>query len=352
MDQLSFASLDFAAKKKRTKRDVFLAEMAAVVPWDALEAVIEPHYPKIGPKGGRRPFPLATMLRIYCLQQWYKLSDPGAEEALYDIQSMRAFAGLELGREAIPDETTILNFRHLLERHALTKAIFAAVAEHLEAKGEMLRGGTIVDATLIAASPSTKNREQKRDPEMSSSKKGNQWYFGMKAHVGVDAESGLVHTAGVTTGKVHDAKVMHRLIREDDRAVYGDKGYASDEKKRSAEDAGVLWAVNSRRVSVLAIAVSARFAPRSSTSSASSNASSPIARCATAASRRTARGCSPCSRSPTSSSLAADLRPHEGKIGSSGLFQRRVSSPSAAVPGKTPTSFNASERQPCCSEVP
>jgi transposase, IS5 family len=174
------------------------------------------------------------------------LSDPGAEEALYDIQSMRAFAALDLGRDAIPDETTILNFRHLLERHDLTKAIFSAVAEHLTAKGELLRGGTIVDATLIAASPSTKNKEQKRDPAMTQSKKGNQWYFGMKAHVGVDAESGLVHTAGVTTGKVHDAKVMHRLIREDDRAVYGDKGYASDAKKRAAEDAGVLWGVKER----------------------------------------------------------------------------------------------------------
>ena len=161
-EQLSFASLDFAAKKKRTKRDVFLAEMTAVVPWAKLEALIEPHYPRLGVQGGRRPFSLSTMLRTYCLQQWYNLSDPGAEEALYDIQSMRAFAGLELG---------------LLERHELTKAIFAAVAEHLAAKGELLRGGTIVDATLIAASPSTKNREQKRDPEMSSSKKGNQWYL-------------------------------------------------------------------------------------------------------------------------------------------------------------------------------
>jgi IS5 family transposase len=246
MDQLSFASLDFAAKKKRTRRDVFLAEMAAVVPWAALEAVIEPHYPKIGPKGGRRPFPLGVMLRIYCLQQWYNLSDPGAEEALYDIQSMRAFCGLELGRDAIPDETTILNFRHLLEAHALTKAVFAAVAAHLEARGALLRGGTIVDATLIAASPSTKNKDGKRDPEMRSSKKGNQWYFGMKAHVGVDAESGLVHTAGVTAGSVHDAKVMDRLIREDDTAVYGDKGYASDERKRAAEDAGVLWAVKEK----------------------------------------------------------------------------------------------------------
>src|SRR6476619_6789900 len=159
-NQLSFASLEFAAKKKRTKRDVFLGEMAAVVPWGMLEALIEPHYPKLGPQGGRRPFPLAAMLRIYCLQQWYNLSDPGAEEALYDIQAMRAFAGLELGRDAIPDETTVLNFRHLLERHDLTKAIFAAVAEHLEARGAMLRGGTIGDATLIAASPSTKNAAQ------------------------------------------------------------------------------------------------------------------------------------------------------------------------------------------------
>jgi len=246
MDQLSFASLDFAAKKKRTKRDVFLAEMAAVVPWSALESVVEPHYPRVGPQGGRRPFPLPVMVRIYCLQQWYSLSDPGAEEALYDIQSMRSFCGLELGRDAIPDETTILNFRHLLERHDLTKAIFAAVAEHLEARGEMLRGGTIVDATLIAASPSTKNKEGKRDPAMRSSKKGNQWYFGMKAHVGVDAKSGLVHTAGVTTGSVHDARVMARLMREDDRAVYGDKGYVSAEKKRAAEDAGVLWAVKEK----------------------------------------------------------------------------------------------------------
>src|SRR6478672_5187094 len=246
MDQLSFASLDFAAKKKRTKRDVFLAEMAAVVPWSALESVVEPHYPRVGPQGGRRPFPLPVMVRIYCLQQWYSLSDPGAEEALYDIQSMRAFCHLELGRDAIPDETTILNFRHLLETHALTRAVFEAVAEHLEARGALLRGGTIVDATLIAASPSTKNAAGQRDPEMRSSKKGNQWYFGMKAHIGVDAKSGLVHTAGVNTGSVHDAKVTDNRVREDDRAVYGDKGYANDRKQRQAEAAGVLWAVKAK----------------------------------------------------------------------------------------------------------
>jgi IS5 family transposase len=139
-----------------------------------------------------------------------------------------------------------LNFRHLLERHELTKAIFVAIAEFLETRGALLRGGTIIDATLIAASPSTKNKAQKRDPEKRSSKKGNQWYFGMKAHIGVDATSGLVHTAGVTTGSVHDTKVMDNLIREDDRAVYGDKGYANDRKQRQAEAAGVLWAVKAK----------------------------------------------------------------------------------------------------------
>src|SRR6201996_5921636 len=223
--QLSFASLDFAGKKKRTKRDVFLAEMAAAVPWSVLEALIEPHYPKAGPNGGRRPFPVAVMLRIYCLQQWYNLSDPGAEEALYDIQSMRAFCNIELGRDPIPDETTILNFRHLLELHALTKAVFEAVAAHLEARGALLRGGTIVDATLIAASPSTKNAAGPRAPERPSSKKGNQWHFGMKAHIGVDASSGLVHTAGVTSGSVHDATVMDRLVRADEPPGFGGQGY-------------------------------------------------------------------------------------------------------------------------------
>ena len=245
MTQLSFATLDHRSKKKRTKREAFLAEMEAVVPWALLLALIEPYYPKAG--NGRRPYPLVVMLRIYFLQQWYQLSDPGAEEALYDIQSMRAFAGLELGRDAIPDETTVLNFRHLLERHDLTKSMFDAVSSHLEDKGALLRGGTIMDATLIAASPSTKNKAGKRDAQMSQSKKGNQWYFGMKAHIGVDARSGLVHTAGVTTGKVHDAKVMDNLIREDDRAVFADKGYVNEKKKRAARAAGVYWAVREQR---------------------------------------------------------------------------------------------------------
>ena len=245
MTQLSFATLDHQNKKKRTKREMFLAEMDQVVPWALLMALIEPYYPKSG--NGRRPYRLEVMLRIYLLQQWYQLSDPGAEEALYDIQSMRAFCGLELGHDAIPDETTILNFRHLLERHDLTTALFEAVSAHLEDKGAMLRGGTIMDATLIAASPSTKNKAGRRDPAMTQSKKGNQWYFGMKVHVGVDARSGLVHTVGVTTGKVHDAKVMGNLIREDDRAVFGDKGYVNDKKKRRARAAGVYWGVKDQR---------------------------------------------------------------------------------------------------------
>jgi len=244
MTQLSFATLAHRHKKKQTKREKFLAEMDAVVPWALLLALIEPYYPKAG--NGRRPHPLEVMLRIYFLQQWYQLSDPGAEEALYDIQSMRAFAGLELGHDAIPDETTILNFRRLLERHDLTKALFEAVSRHLEDKGALLRGGTIMDATLIAASPSTKNKDGKRDPDMSQSKKANQWYFGMKVHIGVDTRSGLVHTAGVTTGKVHDARVMDNLIREDDRAVFGDKGYVNEKKKRAARAAGVYWAVKDK----------------------------------------------------------------------------------------------------------
>ncbi len=245
MDQQSFSSLDYAHKKKRTKREIFLGEMDAAVPWARLEGLIGPHYVK--PRKGRPQMPLIVMLRIYFLQQWYDLSDPGAEEALYDIHSMRNFAGLELGRNAIPDETTILNFRHLLEHHHLTKALFAAVKSYLEERSLLMRGGTIMDATLIAASPSTKNRDGKRDPDMSQSKKGNQWYFGMKAHIGVDARSGLVHTVKTTTGKVHDAKLTGDLIRPDDSVVFGDKGYVSDKRKRAARADGICWAVKDKR---------------------------------------------------------------------------------------------------------
>ena len=219
--------------------------MDSVVPWARLEALIAPHYTK--PRKGRPQMPLVVMLRIYFLQQWYGLSDPGAEEALYDMHSMREFAGLDLVHDAIPDETTILNFRHLLEAHNLTQALFGAVTDYLEDQSLLMRGGTIMDATLIAASPSTKNKSAGRDPDMSQTKKGNQWYFGMKAHIGVDAKSGLVHTVKTTTAKVHDARMTDDLIRADDKVIFGDKGYVSDKRKRATRAGGVLWAVKDKR---------------------------------------------------------------------------------------------------------
>ena len=294
------------------------------------------------------------MLRIDRLQQWYTLSDPGAEEALYDIQSMRAFCGLELGRDAIPDETTILNFRHLLERHELTKAIFSAVSEHLAAKGELLRGGTIVDATLIAASPATKNKEGRRDPEMSQSKKGNQLVFRHEGSCRVDAESGLVHTAGVTTGKVHDAKVMDRLIREDDAAVYGDKAYASEAKKRAAEDAGVLWAVKEKAKPGRDLTQRQRARNRRfGRVRAKVEHIFRIVKCqlrlskgAIAASPRTARRYSRSWRSPISTSSAADLRPQrEG-----GGFRRpAIEPPTGQSQRKSSLVATADPRRPCYS---
>jgi transposase, IS5 family len=241
MKQQSLASLTYEVMKKRTKRETFLNEMERVVPWDRLEKLIEPHYPKVGK--GRPPRGLKVMLRIYCLQQWYGLSDPGVEEALYDMESMRRFVGLELGEDAIPDETTVLNFRHLLEEHNLASAVFESVKAYLGEQGLLLSGGSIVDATIIHAPSSTKNQRRERDPEMSSTKKGNTWHFGMKAHISVDVNSGLVHTVGITTASEHDNSVISELIREDDRAVFGDKGYASDQTKRAARQAHVYWAV-------------------------------------------------------------------------------------------------------------
>ena len=243
MKQTTFASLAYAGKKKRTRREKFLSEMEAVVPWARLVALIEPHYPKAGPKGGRPPMSLVVMLRVYCLQQWYALSDPAAEEALYDSDAMRRFAGLELGDDAIPDETTILNFRHLLERHELTRAIFEAVNAYLRERGILLREGTLVDATLIDAPSSTKNKQGARDPEMTSTKKGNAWYFGMKAHVGVDLDSGLVHTLKASTAKVHDSRKFGDLLHGDERAVFGDKGYVSGEREAEFRAQGKVWGV-------------------------------------------------------------------------------------------------------------
>ena len=235
MKQLSFSDAEYGGKRKRTRREVFLAEMERAVPWRQLEGLIEPHYPKIG--GGRPPYALSTMLRIHCLQQWYGLSDPAMEEALYEIASMRQFAGLSLARGAVPDETTILKFRHLLERHELARQIFEAIKGHLQAKGLMLRQGTIVDATIVSAASSIKNSTGERDPEMHQTRKGNQWYFGMKAHVGVDAESSLVHSLIGTAANVADVTQAHDLLHGEETVAFGDAGYTGvgkrPERKRS-----------------------------------------------------------------------------------------------------------------------
>jgi len=208
---------------KKTRRAEFLEEMEQVVPWKKLCTLIEPHYPKAG--NGRPPVGVERMLRMYFLQQWFNLSDPGVEEALYDSVVMRDFVGIDLGREPVPDETTICKFRHLLEEHGLGGEMLEAVNLHLEDKGVPITTGTIVDATIIHAPSSTKNREQKRDPEMHQTRKGKQWYFGMKAHVGVDSRTKLIHTAVVTPANVADARVLPELLHGEERKIWGDQAY-------------------------------------------------------------------------------------------------------------------------------
>ena len=242
MMTVSFASLAYENKKKKTRREKFLEEMNQVIPWEELFQIIKKYYPKAG--NGRQPMPLERMLRIYFLQQWYGLSDPAMEDALYDIESMRRFAGIDIESDVIPDETTILHFRHLLERHELTKKIFEKTQRYLSDKGFLLREGTIVDATIINAPSSTKNQDKTRDKEMRQTKKGNQWYFGMKTHVGTDIRRGLAHSIVVTDAAVHDSQVMDKLLHGEEQAVYGDKAYTSEEKKKEYEAKGVKWCVN------------------------------------------------------------------------------------------------------------
>ena len=213
----------FERYSKKTRRAVFLEEMEQVVPWAALGALIEPHYPKAG--NGRPPVGVERMLRIYFLQQWFNLSDPAVEEALYDSAVMRSFVGIDLGREPVPDETTVCKFRHLLEEHQLGGQMLQAVNLHLQSQGVRITRGTIVDATIIHAPSSTKNREQKRDPEMHQTRKGKQWYFGMKAHVGVDSKTKLIHTALVTAAHVADATVLSELLHGEETRVWGDQAY-------------------------------------------------------------------------------------------------------------------------------
>ena len=224
MRQLTLASQgSFERYGKKTRREKFLEEMERIMPWSELEGLIEPYYPK--GENGRPPVGLSVMLRIYFLQHWFNLSDPAAEEALYDSPALRRFAGVDLGRAAAPDETTVLNFRHLLERHDLCGAMLDAVNHYLEDRGIRIGTGTIVDATIIHAPSSTKNSSGERDPQMHQTRKGNQWYFGMKAHVGVDSKHGHVHSLCSTAASVADKHMLADLLHGKERKVWGDGGY-------------------------------------------------------------------------------------------------------------------------------
>jgi IS5 family transposase len=227
--QPSFAHAEFATKKKTTRREKFLARMEAVIPWPQLLAVIEPFYPK--GQRGRPPIGLERMLRVYFLQQWYGLAAEALEDALYDSQALQSFARIDLSAEGVPDATILLNFRHLLETHDLCKALFTAINADLTARGLLLRAGTLVDATLIAAPSSTKNQDKQRDPEMHQTKKGNQWYFGMKAHIGADRDSKLVHTVVVTAANVADITQTAALLHGQETQVHADAGYIGVEKR-------------------------------------------------------------------------------------------------------------------------
>jgi IS5 family transposase len=250
MTQLTFSDAEYAGKRKQTRREVFLAEMDQVVPWTALLALIEPHYPKAG--RGRRPYPLATMLRIHFLQQWYALSDPAMEEALYEIAPLRQFARLSL-LDAIPDETTMLNFRHLLERNGLAAKMLTAVNADLSRRGLLLRQGTMVDATIIHAPTSTKNGSGTRDPDMHQTRKGNQWFFGLKAHIGVDRDSGLVHTVVTTAANVHDVTQTHALLHGKEKSVFADAGYTGADKREELKRKRIDWHIAERRHKVKAL---------------------------------------------------------------------------------------------------
>jgi IS5 family transposase len=242
-DQRTFAGLAWTTKKKVTRRERFLREMDAVIPWGDLVALITPVYPTAG--RGRPPLPLETMLRVHCLQHWFNLSDPAMEDALYDSEAMRRFARLELSEDAIPDETTILRFRHLLEQHGLPERIFAVVGTLLERAGLVMKSGTIVDATILSAPSSTKNATGTRDPEMRQTRKGKDWYFGMKVHVGTDLR-GLVHSLTTTDAAQADIQQLPALLHGEERALYGDQAYWCGHDAAAATAAGLAYRVNQR----------------------------------------------------------------------------------------------------------
>ena len=244
MDQPTFADLEFQGKKRKTRRELFLERMGGLIPWQRLEERIRPFYPKAGK--GRRPYPLPVMLRIHCVQLFYNLSDPAMEDLLYESEpeaaSLRRFVGLRLS-EAMPDETTILNFRHLLEQHGLGRGLFEEINAHLESLGLRLKEGTIVDASIIEAPSSTKNRARARDPEMHQTKKGNQWHFGMKLHIGVDSETGVVHSVTTTAANAHDVTEAHRLLHGGESRVWGDAGYQGVHRREENRSREVDWQV-------------------------------------------------------------------------------------------------------------
>ena len=254
MNQISFASLEFSGKKRVTRREKFLGEMEVVVPWGRLQALIEPAYPT-GGRVGRQPIGVPRMLRMYFLQQWFGLADEAVEDAIYDSQAMREFVGIDLGRESVPDATTLLKFRRLLEAKKLTVKLFEGINAHLVERGLMLRQGTMVDATIIAAPPSTKNATHERDPAMHQTKKGNQWYFGMKAHIGADAESGLVHSLHTTAANESDIASTLKVLHGQEEFVSADAGYVGIDKREDvvqAQKEGKLsdkleWLVAQRR---------------------------------------------------------------------------------------------------------
>ena len=246
MKQMSLGESGYERKTKRTRKREFLDEMNLVVPWAELVSLIAPHAPAPGAKGGRPPFAVETMLRVHFLQQWFNLSDPAMEEALYDTPMFREFAGLDMGEDNLPDESTILRFRHLLEKHSLSLQLLATVNATLTAKGLLLKSGTVVDTTLIAAPSSTKNSSGERDPEMHQTKKGNQWHFGMKAHIGVDADSGLVHTVVGTAANVNDVTQASALVHGEESDVFADAGYQGVSKREETQDIEATWHVAMR----------------------------------------------------------------------------------------------------------
>ena len=244
MKQQTFSDIEYSNRRKKTKREEFLDAMDEIIPWGSWVKLIRPYYPS--GKRGRPPKNIEAMLRMYLMQNWFHLSDEGAEDAIYDSYAMRSFMHLDFLTEQVPDATTLLHFRHLLEENGIGEKIFADVKDRLEKAGLMMHGGTIVDATIIAAPSSTKNKEGKRDPEMHQTKKGNQWYHGMKVHSGVDAASGYVHTITGTPANVHDIEETAKLIRKDDEVVYGDSGYSGADKRGEIREDGHLSRVEFR----------------------------------------------------------------------------------------------------------